>query len=1506
MTSSEPVSNGKDAPPMDKDYEYYIAKYTSQPPPPPPPRKKYGSNLGVVPMEPVMEQVPREARSDPEGVAPEDVDGDEALLDLAQLEELHHEAERMKALGNKHMAAQEYTRAYNAYSAALQLSPVGPSSHVFLSNRSAALLSLKRYTAAATDARRAIALAPTFGKAHARLGQAMYFLKDYEGAVAAYEDAIQYEPDNPITKTYLEKAKAKWDRQREKHARSTRGEEISVLTENSSVQATVINSVATDPNAQAAVVQTMGFRGQSNAMSNAVVADDLHVNDSDPDFDEALRIQERANRYLANKNYKYAIEEYTAALFLVPDDYNLSPDLHLGRAHALNGSRRHDSAKIDAELAIKIKPTPEAYSTLAKSMFYMKDYQGAIDAFGQCKAMLPEGEPLSMFDRAYLQKSEAALQDSIQSEPVVSSPARSQASSSTPIPKLKPPRFVPREEALSRTPTMPSMPKSWPQQTAHDNQVLHCGSEREVLFLSEALGIKLNRGPDGVVRVIDVSPNVPGSPIARQGTIQVGDVVREAAGVDLRRPITNIMWGDTVALIKMAPRPIALVVAEELNRPRFVIADQRKAAAAKALSPTSAAEYFPSNSSGDESVRDLSNTRVAQEGTATGISIDEAEQQVSVDDTFDDMGTDVPDEDSTRTSDETGPVVEGTTETLEEAEPLEEPTSAQLDSAAPDAPQATLRDTETEMLGAEIFFPRTGSPQLNGWDNLRWMAHSGARTLRFVGEVYKFVAGRRTMFWNGDQYHDCKLAVYDDPCVWLMLRYPENTNELNEIMDLPPGTTIQDVNEAMRSYLVVEAAIDPKMCKLKLSPLTTITSILPDVPKDDHRRRSCFELITPTASIPLSAVRLRKGAERALTSFTDSGAFLETSAVEHALQKSMNHAHSTLSSIETADMSWTHQVVLGTLHSYIFLGNVSQLDKAIACAYEGAKDETNPNYLDSRVIDSLDASGRTALHYACTSRFSAAVVSLLKAGASPDTRCEPLNRTPCHLSALHLDAKSLRAILSANRRPNVVDSDGRTPLHLAIIDGRSVGGSEDASAVKECISVLTQSGSDIEAPLGYSHPICQLATVWRHEALAVLLKFCNYRYPILSSDAQDKRSGGISVDAAFQYPIHACLVSLRKLIVENGSEVNDWPSLEKNIIQTLAVLFRFGFEPNERFEGLLVPFTGSENLVAHVGFAPIQILAAAALDIVRVKEELGGTNYLALANLLSKVSGFLIMHGGRVALEPPPTARSKDRRFLETTEAAVETESLPIQRLELKITENQKLVELLGIRNQSHAEKVWNEFSGVESCGIAKFHTDKLAIPDSLAPGGSDSKTCAICWKPFGTITNRKHRCRISRRHVCEECSTKRVKENGEDHRVSDGQFLLARADAMTVAAREQHQQQDIRNDHQHQVPRNAVEARLERLEAEEAANRDSLFGNIMGNVTKAVFGEEDQGNELSQAESVHSLTNQLNQTKDMLVERGDKLNTLAEKSDKLVNASKDFASMAKELNRQTPGGFFW
>ena len=115
---------------MDNDYDYYVARMKAgslPPPPPPPPPLRIGSTRFhptiMTHMEPLPEQrtigtPPRHPTVTPTGTPKSDDDisdqddeenevgGDEALLDLAQLEELHQEAERMKALGNKHMAAQ--------------------------------------------------------------------------------------------------------------------------------------------------------------------------------------------------------------------------------------------------------------------------------------------------------------------------------------------------------------------------------------------------------------------------------------------------------------------------------------------------------------------------------------------------------------------------------------------------------------------------------------------------------------------------------------------------------------------------------------------------------------------------------------------------------------------------------------------------------------------------------------------------------------------------------------------------------------------------------------------------------------------------------------------------------------------------------------------------------------------------------------------------------------------------------------------------------------------------------------------------------------------------------------------------------------------------------------------------------------------------------------------------------------------------------------------------------
>ena len=85
-------------------------------------------------------------------------------------------------------------------------------------------------------------------------------------------------------------------------------------------------------------------------------------------------------------------------------------------------------------------------------------------------------------------------------------------------------------------------------------------SQNDVYFRSSAMGIRLKRGEDGFVRVVSVTEATTGSSIVRDGDIEPEDRVLEAAGVDLREPITNSQWGETVTKIRSAPRPMKFVV----------------------------------------------------------------------------------------------------------------------------------------------------------------------------------------------------------------------------------------------------------------------------------------------------------------------------------------------------------------------------------------------------------------------------------------------------------------------------------------------------------------------------------------------------------------------------------------------------------------------------------------------------------------------------------------------------------------------------------------------------------------------------------------------------------------------------------------------------------------------------------------------------------------------------------------------------------------------------------
>ena len=751
-------------------------------------------------------------------------------------------------------------------------------------------------------------------------------------------------------------------------------------------------------------------------------------------------------------------------------------------------------------------------------------------------------------------------------------------------------------------------------------------------FLSESLGIKLNRGADGIVRVLSVTPEAPGSPIARSGTIEVGDVVREAAGVDIRRPITNIMWGDTVALIKIAPRPITLVVAKELSEvPPDVLEEKRKSDAEESMSParlsmsrgeTKEEEesedeeilIMPSCANGDESVRDLvamanknvahlstgatspghqvsdtvdsssvptlesmaspSNAHVNSSDSVTGVSGASTEQIHGPPELSASSGSALEDEELLVTDDKAAieeavrPVSTGNEKVgantdkedvaVKQADETDVlgPGTLSLDEwekVEDSEEQLSCPEQEIEMIGGEILFERRGNDlSPDDWSNLRWMSTAGERKLRYCKQVTR-TTERKGFFRSVEQQVPRKLAIYEKPDLILVLRPPIDEAEVRNLLDLPDGVTLGG-QDTLNSFLVAESVIDPITCQLRLSQLTTVTSVGSSTEeKATPIRRTCLELVAPMETISLSA--LSPDQEQDVMngrSLVGGPAFLETASLERAIADSLYRAHSPhAESSGLSDLAWKHQVVQGTLHSYVLSGNNTMLEKAIEASLGEEKsnhESSQPTqYVRPQIIDAQDENGLTALHYACLRKASSAVSLLITAGASCAIPVYPGGFFPCHLSALVRDEKSLSIILSATHptrpNPNQLDALGRTPMYLAAVEGKSLmGGVTETDSLGRCLSALEAWGGQItyDGPVILQNPVSLLASRWHPGEIAAVLAHMPFRYPLENAGLPASKYG-ISVGASFQYPIHSALVTLRKRIqiVGKNGESND-------------------------------------------------------------------------------------------------------------------------------------------------------------------------------------------------------------------------------------------------------------------------------------------------------------------------------------------------------------------------------
>jgi len=843
--------------------------------------------------------------------------------------------------------------------------------------------------------------------------------------------------------------------------------------------------------------------------------------------------------------------------------------------------------------------------------------------------------------------------------------------------------------------------------------------------------------------------------------------------------------------------------------------------------------------------------------------------------------------------------------------------------------------TEIDSVGSEILFQKKAAQ--SGWTSERWLATAGSRKLLHSGSVFKLTKVRKGLFWTGEEFVPRKLFVFENPCLILVTRSPNNVKEVQDLLDLPGDVKIApsgNDDTVLKSFVIVESVIEPMACKLRLSSLTTVTSIETSADsKTETQRPTCFELLSPTENIILSAVMVENDNVEPKTAAEDSTAYLETSLMEAALTKSLCKAHSPADDTFETDRAWKHQIILGTLHSIVVMGNQKSLERALKAAIESSA-HPNERRVNSRIIDAQDDSGRTALHYACTNRASGAVAMLAQAGANCTIPIWPGNY-PSHVCARNLDAKSLATVLSASFpvRPdaNALDATGRTAMYIAALEGKTRSGAVDPVAVEQCLSALEAWGgrliTDDHDQVNFTplrHPISELAYEWRSEELLPIFSHVQYRFPIEDVAQAHDRRAGMSLGAKFHYPVHSAIVSLvmQLRLVKGGSISHKFFKQamrpDSDLVRTLSILFEHGFESNERLEDIIDGFGSEEELALFTGFSPLQILGVAALEASHMAKGEQVCDNETMQNIVEIIRGsaeFLVQNGARLNLDPPPKTRlTRAPSTLAERSSSVELDSTDnlddkdgavLDRSNLKIDSNKVLMQILGGEEVlGAAKKRWSTTKSVEysSKNILR-EKSKSSLSDSDAPGGNDEKSCAICWSAFGTIMNRKHTCRISQRYVCDDCSSKRVVSDGKELRVSDGQFLLAKVDAAKMVSQRLEHERELEHRRQEQA-RKAFSERQTHLSsssrASDADNRDSLFGNIVEKATSLVMGE-DEG--LADIQS-QGLADRLGQTRDALNERGDKLNTLVDKTARLESAASDFAKMAKELEKSQGG--FW
>ena len=370
-------------------------------------------------------------------------------------------AERLKGYGNSAMQKKKYEKAKNYYTKALELLPSGPTSHVYFSNRAAALLSMRNFNEALWDAERSLALKPDYAKAHARLGLAHFLLENYRDAVDSYTLAVEYDPSNKTSQSYLEKSKKKLSatetskqnqvvnqistqqvannmkkQDSDDDPVNERGREVyraSPVSMNRCREPSGTAIVSGDPpgvskteRSVSPIKRSVSIRSRlerareySPHKSRQMMDEELVSTNDPPEFSvssepstkysddqvEADRLKGLGNKAMAKKEYEKAVKYYSKSLRLAPAGTN-SHVYFSNRAAALCYLERYEEAELDAERSLALNPEyGKAHARLGLSRYFLKDYYGAVEAYESALVH----DPHNAASKSYLAKAKSKI-----------------------------------------------------------------------------------------------------------------------------------------------------------------------------------------------------------------------------------------------------------------------------------------------------------------------------------------------------------------------------------------------------------------------------------------------------------------------------------------------------------------------------------------------------------------------------------------------------------------------------------------------------------------------------------------------------------------------------------------------------------------------------------------------------------------------------------------------------------------------------------------------------------------------------------------------------------------------------------------------------------------------------------------------------------------------------------------------------------------------------------------